>query len=383
MDFDSEHLAAITWSRITEGEDEHAVGLTRKFGYAEALAIVRENTFRDQEIDPKALKRWRIRLDNLTELNPSFLETNDIRVLIPEDKHWPQSLSDLGSKMPLSLWVRGNSEILSSFSISIVGMRAASTEGVKTAFNFSFDLASDFPIISGGAIGIDAAAHKGANAAGGKTIIVSAGGVERIYPLTNTEIFQESLRCGGAIISESPLGAAPQRYRFLSRNRIIAALSQGTVVIEAGWRSGALNTARRALEIGREVGVVPGSIYHPESAGSNELLRNGALAVTTSNHIRELVSPIGAHLFPLAELTRNKNQTADSVRDKAEDIDIYSELSSLGKRVYDAIPLYKFVTVNSIAQLAGLEIPVVSSELSKLLFKDAVVEQNGKWRRKS
>ncbi len=176
---------------------------------------------------------------------------------------------------PLALWVKGAAEVTTTAvrSVAIVGSRASTAYGEHVTAELAYGLASrEVDVVSGGAYGIDAVAHRSALAAGGGTVIVSAGGLDRPYPAGNASLYD---RVGetGLLVSESPPGSAPQRHRFLSRNRLIAALSSATIVVEAAARSGALNTARHCQVLGRSLMVVPGPVTSPMSAGCHALLR--------------------------------------------------------------------------------------------------------------
>lgn len=292
MIVDDEHKAAIEWSRLTEAGDTIAHALIDELGFAHALSAVahctagskEEKQLRaisqahgaDESAINKAVERWRQRLAGIEAFDCAVLSKLGINIVIPADDDWPVSFRDLGADAPLMLWVRGSTEALHAPAIAMVGSRASSSYGERLARDTAFELASHFVIVSGGAFGIDAAAHSGSLMNDGRTIIVSAGGVDRSYPRSNHELYVDTLRQNGAVISEAPLAAAPQRHRFLSRNRLIAALGQATIVVEAPFRSGALSTARHALAIGRDVGAFPGSVYSPSADGCHELIRNGA-----------------------------------------------------------------------------------------------------------
>ncbi|MBM7825663.1 DNA processing protein [Arcanobacterium pluranimalium] len=372
---DEEHAAAIVWTQITEGGDKQANNWIEKFGYAQGLSRIR-NSHNSQNMTGygsaevvSSVKRWKMRLESLAPFDTSVLAKLGISIVIPGDEYWPEQLEDLGSSKPIALWVRGNPGILRAPMVSIVGSRDASSLGMRTTLEFAHDLAKDFVVVSGGAFGIDAWAHKGALSGGGKTIVVSAGGVDRSYPKANHELFTQVLKEDGAIISESPLAAAPQRYRFLARNRIIAALGSGTIVVEASFRSGALNTARHALAIGREVGAIPGSVESHFSAGCNELIRNGGTLLMNPSHAREMLGSIGQlNIFSEAG---NIDCFAGAGADDGYDADT--------ERVFDAVPLRKGASTESIARLAGVNVEAVRSILGKLLLARRVEHNLGLW----
>jgi DNA processing protein len=186
-----------------------------------------------------------------------------------------------------AIFFRGEVECLSRPTIAIVGTRAASSYGKAVASKFAEAFArAGVTVVSGGAIGIDAAAHRSALAAGGKTVAVLAGGIDRIYPAVHAGLFEEIAR-NGCLVSQFAAGARPNPYKFLVRNGLIAALSLGVVLVECPKRSGALNTAHHANDLGRQVFVVPGPIEQPGFAGSHALIRDGATLVDDPDQVLE------------------------------------------------------------------------------------------------
>lgn len=220
------------------------------------------------------------------------------RVVAPGDGGWPTQLDDLGPEAPLVLFVRGGdlrAAVLRS--VAVVGARAASPYGVAVATDLAADLADrGWCVVSGGAYGIDAAAHRGALAAGGSTVAVLACGVDVAYPQGHHALF-ERLADEGVLVSELPPSAHPTKARFLTRNRLIAALSRATLVVEAAHRSGSLNTAAFARALGRPVLAVPGPVTSPMSAGVHHLLREhleSTRLVTGADEVVEELGPLGA-----------------------------------------------------------------------------------------
>lgn len=235
-----------------------------------------------------------------------------LRFLIPGDEEWPTTLDELElapslherAGPPVGLWVRGPGHLreISEGSVAIVGSRSATTYGTSVASDLGAGCAeAGHTVISGGAFGIDQAAHRGAMARG-RTIAVLACGADRTYPKTSHDLIEHIARTS-LVVSEAPLGGDPLRIRFLARNRIIAALATGTVVVEAARRSGALNTATWASHLGRTVMGVPGPVTSATSAGVHELIRSrGAQLVTRPSDVVEAVSGLG---FPVASLRSN------------------------------------------------------------------------------
>jgi DNA processing protein len=246
----------------------------------------------------RALGRWRIRLPKLPgDADIAGACRAGIRLVCPEDPDWPGDLDQLGQARPYALWLRGKADLRHSCqrSVSVVGSRAATGYGAHVAGEIAADLAErGWTIVSGGAYGIDAAAHRGALATQGITIAVLACGVDFPYPAGHAELFAD-IAAHGQVVSEWPPGRQPARMRFLVRNRVIAALSCGTVIVEAGERSGALNTARHTAELGKPLMAVPGPVTSAQSAGCHRIIREwGASCVTCAADIIEMLSPLGA-----------------------------------------------------------------------------------------
>lgn len=200
---------------------------------------------------------------------------------------YPELLRHI-SDPPLVLFVRGNKNILNSKQLSIVGARFATQRGMSIAHEFASALTNHgFTITSGLAAGIDGAAHRGALAAGGKTIAICGTGLINIYPLQHKNLAYEIIESAGALVSEFPLATLPLTFNFPRRNRILGAISLGTLVVEATLKSGSLISANYALEQGREVFAIPGSIHDPMTKGCHHLIRNGAKLVETIYDIIE------------------------------------------------------------------------------------------------
>lgn len=230
-----------------------------------------------------------------------------LRYLVPGDDEWSSSLGDLAvgpvlndrGGEPLGLWAAGPLPQLRG-AVAIVGARSATTYGERMAEDIAADCArAGHTVVSGGAFGIDRAAHRGAVGAGGATIAVLACGADRDYPVAHADLLAH-LRRHGTVVAEVPPGAAPLKHRFLARNRLIAALSVGTVVVEAAWRSGALNTANWARHLNRPLMGVPGPVNSATSVGVHDLIRSGAATlVTCGKDVLELVSSAGENLAPM------------------------------------------------------------------------------------
>lgn len=317
-----------------------------------------------------ALERWRPRVAQLApERDLEAIARFGGRLVIPEDREWPGGLADLGVEAPLCLWVRGDEPLpAAERSVAIVGSRDATGYGISVAGELARGVADlGLTVVSGGAYGIDGQAHRAAlssSAASVPTVAVMAGGVDRYYPSGNEELLREVAR-RGHLVSELPPGAAPSKHRFLKRNRLIAAMSALTVVVEARWRSGALSTARRAADLGRHVAAVPGSVYSANSAGSHRLLRDGATCVTDAKEAYELVAPSGEGL---ADEPTMPSQPHDG-------------LSLVDLMVLEALPVRRGAEVESLAVVAGLSAAEIRAGLGRLSLLGLCERVDGGWRR--
>lgn len=314
-----------------------------------------------------AFQRCRARAEHFeAELLVRATEAMRARVLVPGDEEWPTALDELAVP-PWCLWVRGKGHLdeIVARSVAIVGSRAASPYGTTVARGMAGDLADErVNVVSGAAYGIDVAAHEGALAAGAPTVAALACGLDRAYPAAHRGVL-DRIRQDGVLVSEYPPGQAPMKYRFLARNRIIAALGAGTVVVEAGLRSGSLNTAGYAADLGRPVGAVPGAVTSATSAGSNELIRQGGQLVCDAAEVLEMIGPMDASASPL-------KRSPDTM------LDVVSEVAS---RTREAFPASRPVTVDQLVHRAGLGIGEVLAGVGELQSL-GVIEQApaGGWR---
>lgn len=228
-------------------------------------------------------------------------ERHGMRVLIPGDAEWPTGIDVLGDRAPVALWVKGDPGLLTTpvrDHLTVTGARASTGYGEHVTTELVQSAVADGrQVLSGGAYGIDGAAHRAALASGGSTVAVLAGGLDRLYPAGHTELLTRISK-EGLLLSELPPGAAPTKWRFLQRGRLLAALSGTVLIAEAGYRSGSLHTAARAVELDRPVGVVPGPITSAASAGCHRLMRDGLASVITGyDDVRDLLDGVreGAH----------------------------------------------------------------------------------------
>jgi DNA processing protein len=245
----------------------------------------------------RALNRWQARLGEApTAATLDAWRRNGIRLVIPGDVEWPGQLDVLGDARPWGLWVCGNADLRYAClrSVAVVGTRAATGYGSHVCGEMSVTLAEHgWTIVSGGAYGIDGCAHRGALAVEGVTVAVLACGVDYAYPSSHFRLFR-AMRDKGATVSEWPPGRTPTKPGFLVRNRVISALTRGTVVVEAARRSGALNTARHACDQGRPLMAVPGPVTSQQSAGCHEIIREwGAVCVTCAQDVMDVLSFAG------------------------------------------------------------------------------------------
>jgi len=287
------------------------------------------------------------------------------RLVIPGDLEWPTQLDDLGLATPWALWVRGAQDLrlVMVRSVAIVGARACTPYGARIASEFASDLASaGWTVVSGGAFGIDAAAHRGTLAVGGVTAAVLACGVDVAYPPRHESMF-ELIGRDGFLISEVAPGAVPHRARFLVRNRVIAALTRGALVIEAAIRSGSLATARAALELDRPVLGTPGPITSALSSGVHQILRNGALLVTSAAEVIEAVGELGVDLAPVPEGQQAYLDHFDSVT----------------RAVLDALPSRGVLSAAAVARESGVAANEVLVSLTRLELDGLVRRRDGGW----
>jgi DNA processing protein len=314
------------------------------------------------------LERWRPRLSSRLVV-ASFRAAGHCgaRLLLPTDDAWPQGFAALGDHAPLALWVRGASGALghAGGSVAIVGSRDATSYGEHMAADLGAGVTDrGFAVVSGAAYGIDGIAHRACLASGGTTVAFLAGGVDRLYPAAHHDLLLR-VAATGAVVSEVPCGSAPTKWRFLQRNRLIAAASDATIVVEAGRRSGSLNTAGHAAALGRPLGAVPGPVTSTMSAGCHRLLREyDAVCVTSAADIVELVlgpsSPAAPTLF---------------------DDPPASALSSEGIRVLDALSARSARGLDDLVRRTGMAPRSVAASLGSLAIEGTVRETATGWLR--
>lgn len=359
-------LAAGVWTAIVEPGDGVAGAFVGAYGAADALDALRRNAPPSSNPElRRAFDRWSPRLDD-EAFARAFRNAAHVgaRLVVPADPDWPAGLADLGAHAPLALWALAPAGPLPRLdrSIAVVGSRSSSPYGDRATADAACGLVDrGFAIVSGAAMGIDGVAHRAALGSAGLTAAVLAGGLDRFYPAQHSELLHRIARTG-VVLSEMPCGARPMRERFLKRNRVIAALSRVTVVVEAGARSGAMNTAAHAAQLGRPLGAVPGSVYSATSVGTHRLVREyGAVLVRDAADIAELARD------PDAAVALDGLEHLPAVDPQEARV-----LDVLAKRPR---------TVLDLAARAGLSIADATAALGMLSLTGAAAEGPGGWSR--
>lgn len=360
---DDERIARVGLSRVVEPGDPRVGRLVMQTSAREVWQALCSNDLRVRGVDG-----YRLRLadaDPVADLDRAAAA--GIRVVIPGDAEWPVALEAFEAKRPLLLWVKGETSLaaLTRRAVAVVGARASTDYGEYVAAELGASLADrGWTVVSGGAYGIDARAHRGALAAGGATVAVLACGLDVPYPRGHERLFDEVAE-RGVLVGELPPGCAPTRYRFLERNRVIAGLAEGVVVVEAALRSGATNTARWAERLGRHVMAVPGPVTSQMSAGCHTLLRtHTAECVTGAVEVVEIVGRIGVDAAPVP---RGEQRPRDALPDDAT-------------RVLEALPARGTCTTDTLVRQVGLEARRVLGLLGELETSGWVDRAGDGWR---
>lgn len=364
-------LAWAYLSRVAEAPCAEVAALVRRVGPDEAAERIRRGAV-DEAVAVRTDARREI---DCAAADLELLSSRGGRLVTPLDEEWPVvAFAAFGGvpvrekpqgRAPLVLWAIGPLRLdeVAERSAAIVGTRAASAYGAHVAAELSAGLVErDVAVVSGGAYGIDGAAHRAALAAEGSTVAVLAGGVDVLYPAGHSALLH---RIGGSglLVSEYPPGVRPARHRFLTRNRLVAALSAATVVVEAGVRSGAASTAAWARALGRVVAAVPGPVTSVASAGCHALLRSGAELVTRPAEVLEIVGRVG-ELAP----------------DPPRPEHLLDGLTEIQRQVYEALPGRGARTPDQIAVAAGIPATSVLGPLATLEISGLVQRQDGRWR---
>ncbi|KXP13878.1 DNA-processing protein DprA [Tsukamurella pseudospumae] len=367
-------------SRVAEPPCGPLVALIDLVGAPEAAAMVRRREFpegfeavADATTGRAAADRAAADLEHVAHLGG--------RLVTPDDDEWPEYRfqpmaarippeaphheDEVRELRPVALWVIGEGRIdeLLERSVAMVGTRAPSSYGERVTDDFAGDLSAEgFTIVSGGAYGIDGAAHRAALAAEGRTIAFVAGGLDRPYPAGHAGLFRRIAE-SGVVVSEYPPGTVPGRHRFLNRNRIVGTATGGVVVVEAGFRSGTRNTATWAGRRGVPVCAVPGPVTAATSVTCHQLIRDGARLVSRSSEVIEEVGRIGELALEL------------EVPERPTD-----GLEGPALRVHDALPARSGLPVSEIASIAGLPARAVMMQLAVLETKGLIRRDGALWR---
>lgn len=358
-------------SRVAESPCPELASLVEQVGPVEAAGRVKAG-----DIDREVLSRVEARREfDCAADDLAVLDRMGGRLITPDDDEWPllrfrafrggEVTKRRNGHPPLALWAVGPVRLdeATERAAAIVGTRAATAYGEHVAAELSAGLIErNVTVVSGGAYGIDGAAHRAALACEGVTIAIVAGGIDNPYPAGHSALFHR-IRKECLLVSEYPPGTAPGRLRFLTRNRLVAALSGATVVVEAGLRSGAASTAAWARALGREVCAVPGPVTSAASAGCHALLRDRAVLVDRAEQIVEIVGRIG-------ELAPEEPRPCGPL----------DGLTPVEKQVYDALPARGAHTVDDIAMLAALATHQVLAPLTMLELAGLVESVDGCWR---
>ncbi len=367
---DRERLARAALGRLAEPGDPRLLGLVAELGACRLRdALVEQRGPGGLQADVAARVE---RCDPEADLERA--DRLGIRFVVPGDAEWPVSLEDLRAVSPLhgrggpplGLWVRGPLDLRAlGSSVAVVGSRSATTYGTEVATDLAVRAArAGRVVVSGAAFGIDQAAHRGSFVGQGPTVAVLACGVDQDYPKAHQQLLGH-VAAEGAVVSEAPLGEAPTRIRFLARNRLIAALSQGTVVVEAAVRSGALNTATWAQRMQRVVMGVPGPVTSPQSGGVHQLLRRGeASLVTGGDDVLELLAAAGECLVP-------EPRAAPTRRDR---------LTARERQALDGVPVAAAAPTDEVARAAGMGLLEVGAALRRLVAVGLVETVPEGWR---
>ncbi|GGB86219.1 DNA-processing protein DprA [Knoellia flava] len=355
-----ERWARLAWSHIVEPEDEKVARSIATHGAVDALE--RFVSGPEARGDAHAARVGAMDIDRARHV----LDRLRVRVVVPGDEEWPTGLDQLGVP-PVCLYARGECEVsVAEGSVAIVGSRAATAYGLSVAADLGEGLAHrGVTVVSGAAFGIDAAAHRGALAGGGPTIAVLARGLDRAYPQAHEGLLRE-VSAHGVVVSELPPGWAPHRHRFLARNRLIAALTVGTVVVEAGLRSGSLNTAKVARELVRHVAAVPGPVTSVQSAGCHQLVRErGATLVTDAAEVLDLMGRLGLDAVGVARAPETPE----------------SELDPVALAVFSAVPVRAGADLARLQAHTALDARTLLAALGRLGLLGLVSRDGDRWRK--
>jgi DNA processing protein len=357
----TEREALVSLAHVVEPADERIGALVEELGAEAVLDRLKRGRSGLRESSS-----YQVRLAAF-DLSTALAQADRIeaRIIDRTDREWPSQLNDLGNAQPFAIWVLGaaNLRLAALRSVAVVGARASTAYGEAVCRDWCPSLAAQgFTIVSGGAYGIDAAAHRATLDAGGMTICVLACGVDVAYPRGHEALISR-IASNGLVISESPPGDEVRRHRFLTRNRVIAALTRGTLVVEAAVRSGTTSTANAAMALNRPVLAVPGPVTSPLSGGCHKLVRDtDAILASRVEDVFEVVGTIGEFDSP---------QVAGHPLD---------DLSSWQARILDVVPRRGATSFGALVLAAGLTARDVAGGLGALEIMGLVAQDEGGWR---
>jgi DNA processing protein len=370
----TDDVRTLAWaylSRVAEPPCGEIAALVAEVGPVEASYRVAAG-----EVSSALRERTAARRDiHAAEADLDLLERRGGRLITPDNDEWPTlAFAAFGAaavrerpqgRPPMALWAIGPARLddITDRAAAVVGTRAASGYGEHVAADLAAGLAEhEVAVVSGGAYGIDGAAHRAALAVEGQTVAVLAGGIDILYPAGHSSLLHR-ISSSGLLLTEYPPGMRPARHRFLTRNRLVAALGTATVVVEAGIRSGAASTAAWARALGRVVCAVPGPVTSASSVGCHALLRSGAEVVTRAEEIVELVGRAGE----LADEQPRPTSPLDG-------------LSDTEKQVYEALPARGARSADEVAVASGLPPTAVLGPLAMLEIAGLARREDGRWR---
>jgi DNA processing protein len=394
-------FATVTWSALVEPGDAVAGILLAAIGADRGLSMLIEGRSPQDWLTAcdesgwsgelgvgdvaAACERWRPRLSSKQVVAALRAAVHcRARFITPADSAWPRMLDVLGEHAPLGLWVRGDVAALTrpGGAVAIVGSRDATNYGEHVAMDLASGLSDrGFAVVSGAAYGIDGMAHRACLASRGTTVAFLAGGVDRLYPAAHHDLLLR-VAGSGAIVSELPCGSSPTKWRFLQRNRLIAAASHATVVVEAGHRSGSLNTAGHAAALGRPLGAVPGPVTSVTSAGCHRLLRDyDAVCVRSAADVVEMVlgSPDAR---PVGVGQDDDGAIVAGTRGAAGGSDARPSGSAEATRVLDALSRRSARSVVDLSRITGMAPRAVAVTLGGLALDGGAYENENGWLRK-
>ncbi|HHY07096.1 MAG TPA: DNA-protecting protein DprA [Corynebacteriales bacterium] len=371
--FSTEQLAWAYLARVAEGPCAPLQELIQQIGPVDTAEIIASGANLPTALESKVAAR---RHHNVSQKDLEIAEANGFQLITPAHECWPHETftvfdysaiwdrrrRDSAAYPPYALWVKGNVDLLKRTSVGVVGSRIPSRAGQKLTRITAEELVSyGYVVLSGMAKGVDGIAHTVALELGQPTIAVLACGLDRVYPAAHTKMFHEIAE-NGLLISEYPPGTRPARHRFLARNRLLAVLACGVVVTSAAWRSGALNTASWARDMGKPVLAWPHSVDDPDAAGCHRLVREGATLVSCGEEIKEELAAIGQLALPLSKDAKETDK-----------------LLNRDKKVWEAVSPYFPTSLTEITAESGLPRADVLSILNSLVRQHLLVEEKGHW----